>query len=113
MFGFWSRDLGDVDHKSIYIMEHFYKNTKVDKYKNMPGTESILSHLGLYDSLIMTHYKGFVKGQRENVYTLPSAWAGTGHLVLNGNVYFNRFNTSTITMYSLLVLGSNYNPKLL
>ena len=37
MFGFWSRDLGDVDHKSIYIMEHFYKNTKVDKYKNMPG----------------------------------------------------------------------------
>jgi len=81
MFGFWSRDLGEVDHKSIYVMEHFYKNSKVDKYRNLPA---------------------FISGQKENVFTLPSHWAGTGHLILNGHVYFNRFNTSTVTMYSLL-----------
>ena len=95
MFGFWSRDVGEVDHKvssilnfqrklvdrfqSIYVMEHFYKNSKVDKYRNLPA---------------------FVAGQKENVFTMPSHRAGTGHLVLNGNVYFNRFNTSTVTMVS-------------
>ena len=60
-------------------MEHFYKNSKVDKYRNLPA---------------------FVAGQKENVFTMPSHWAGTGHLVLNGNVCFNRFNTSTVTMVS-------------
>ena len=37
MFGFWTRDNGDVDHKSVFVMEHFYKNTKMDKYRSMSG----------------------------------------------------------------------------
>ena len=40
MFGFWTRDNGDMDHKSIFVMEHFYKNTKMDKYRSMSGNET-------------------------------------------------------------------------
>lgn len=81
MFGFWGRDNGEVDHKSIFVMEHFYKNTKVIRYKTM---------------------KNFVDGTEGKMVNLPSQWAGTGHLVLERNVYFNRFNTSTIVQYSML-----------
>ena len=40
MFGFWTRDNGDLDHKSVFVMEHFYKNTKMDKYRSMSGNET-------------------------------------------------------------------------
>ena len=34
MFGFWGRDVGP-DHKSVFYMEHFYKNTKVLRYRSL------------------------------------------------------------------------------
>ena len=114
MFGFWTRDNGDLDNKSVFVMEHFYKNTKMDKYRSMSGndtnfTSRLRSPEFLFTWTIFSSNKAFVNGQRENVFTLPSAWAGTGHLVLDSHVYFNRFNTSTITM----VRQCNINYSLL
>ena len=83
MFGFWGRDNGEVDRKSIFVMEHFYKNTKVMRYKTMAN---------------------FVDGTDPKMVNLPSQWAGTGHLVLERNVYFNRFNTSTVVQVGTIFL---------
>ena len=47
MFGFWTRDNGDLDHKSVFVMEHFYKNTKMDKYRSMSGNDTNITSRGL------------------------------------------------------------------
>ena len=67
MFGFWSKDLGGErkDDHSIWIMEHFYRNTLIQEYK------------GLVD---------FLKGISTANYTVPYNWAGTGHAVYNNAV---------------------------
>ena len=87
MFGFWGRDNGEVDRKSIFVMEHFYKNTKVMRYKTMAN---------------------FVDGTDPKMVNLPSQWAGTGHLVLERNVYFNRFNTSTVVQVGTIFLTRKF-----
>jgi len=46
MFGFWTRDNGDLDHKSVFVMEHFYKNTKMDKYRSMSGNDTNFASSG-------------------------------------------------------------------
>ena len=61
--------------KSVFYMEHFYKNTKVLRYRSM---------------------KAFVEGAEPETKETPSQWAGTGHLIMDRNVYYNRFNTSNI-----------------
>ena len=48
MFGFWTRDNGDVDHKSVFVMEHFYKNTKMDKYRSMSGNDINYRYNGVH-----------------------------------------------------------------
>ena len=80
MFGFWGRDVGP-DHKSVFYMEHFYKNTKVLRYRSL---------------------KAFVEGQEPEIKETPSQWAGTGHLIMDRNVYYNRFNTSNIVQVLVL-----------
>ena len=84
MFGFWSQDPGekhkssDDDTHKIWIMEHFYRNTLIVQYNN------------LYD---------FLKDNISDNYTVPYNWAGTGHAIYNNAVYFNKFNTSTLSKY--------------
>ena len=90
MFGFWGRDNGELDNNSVFVMEHFYKNTKVVRYKTL---------------------KNFVDGSEGKVANMPSQWAGTGHLVLNRTVYFNRFNTSTIVQVYKLYLSTGASGR--
>ena len=40
MFGFRTRDNGDLDHKSVFVTENFYKITKMDKYRSMSGNDT-------------------------------------------------------------------------
>jgi len=80
MFGFWGRDAARKNSSALYIMEHFYRNTQIVEYARMVD---------------------FIKDKPSNNYTVPYNWAGTGHVVYDGSVYYNKFNTSVLIRYSL------------
>ena len=42
---------------------------------------------------------------KPRIHTMPYNWGGTGHLVLNDCIYFNRFNTSNIVQVIILCVG--------
>ena len=45
---------------------------------------------------------------KPRVHTMPYNWGGTGHLVLNDCIYFNRFNTSNIVQVKIFNLALFY-----
>ncbi|CAG5096182.1 Oidioi.mRNA.OKI2018_I69.XSR.g14507.t1.cds [Oikopleura dioica] len=79
MFGFWGTD-SQINSERVYIMEHFYKNAKVIQFENIHEFRQPTA--------------------KPKVFTMPYNWGGTGHLVINDCIYFNRFNTSNIVQYS-------------
>jgi len=80
MFGYWGRDAARANQTNLFIMEHFYRNTQIVEYARMVD---------------------FIKDKPSNNYTVPYNWAGTGHVIYDGSVYYNKFNTSVVIRYSL------------
>lgn len=52
---------------------------------------------------IVREYKSiadFVSGAESRTYNLPFKWAGTNHVVYNGSLYFNKYQSNIIIKYS-------------
>ncbi|XP_072925545.1 noelin-2a isoform X3 [Hemitrygon akajei] len=44
-------------------------------------------------------FNDFAKGQNFVFYRLPHPWAGTGHVVFNGSLYYNKYQSNIIVKY--------------
>ncbi|XP_035685515.1 noelin-2-like [Branchiostoma floridae] len=50
----------------------------------------------------------FQSGWACTPYTLPQYWAGTGHVMYNGSVYYTKFNSRTMVKYNLATRAAIY-----
>lgn len=75
----------------IYLLHLFLSSSQVwymDSYTN---------------NKIVREYKSmadFVSGAESRTYNLPFKWAGTNHVVYNGSLYFNKYQSNIIIKYS-------------
>eukprot|EP00079_Xenopus_tropicalis_P009842 XP_002934209.2 PREDICTED: noelin-3 isoform X2 [Xenopus tropicalis] len=56
-----------------------------------------------FTSRIVREYRSiadFVTGTESRTYNLPYKWAGTSHLVYNGSLFFNKFQSNIVIKYS-------------
>lgn len=81
----------------VWSMDGYSKGRRVLEYRNM---------------------NDFMKGQNFVQHLLPHPWAGTGHVVFNGSLYYNKYQSNIIIKYhfssrSVLVQrslsGAGYN----
>ncbi|XP_062865862.1 noelin-2b [Trichomycterus rosablanca] len=81
-FGSWMMDsmISSSDER-VWSMEGYYKGKRVFEYSSLSD---------------------FSKGQNFVVHQLPHPWAGTGHVVYNGSLYYNKHQTNVIVRYNLL-----------
>ncbi|CAB1428395.1 unnamed protein product [Pleuronectes platessa] len=97
-FGFWMTDtmIPSSDNR-VWSMDGYFKGRRVLEYRTM---------------------NDFMKGQNFVQHLLPHPWAGTGHVVYNGSLYYNKYQSNIIIKYhfrsrSVLVQrslsGAGYN----
>ncbi|XP_075689485.1 noelin-3 isoform X1 [Rhinoderma darwinii] len=79
-FGAWMTDpVASEKNNRVWYMEGFTTSKIVREYKSMAD---------------------FVTGAESRTYTLPVKWAGTSHLVYNGSLFFNKYQSNIIIKYS-------------
>uniref|UniRef100_A0A3Q0RKV8 Olfactomedin 2a n=1 Tax=Amphilophus citrinellus TaxID=61819 RepID=A0A3Q0RKV8_AMPCI len=97
-FGSWMTDtmIPSSDNR-VWSMDGYFKGRRVLEYRTM---------------------NDFMKGQNFVQHLLPHPWAGTGHVVYNGSLYYNKYQSNIIIKYhfrsrSVLVQrslsGAGYN----
>uniref|UniRef100_A0A3B3T3N2 Olfactomedin 2b n=1 Tax=Paramormyrops kingsleyae TaxID=1676925 RepID=A0A3B3T3N2_9TELE len=97
-FGSWMTDTMIPSSDSrVWSMDGYYKGRRVLEYRSLSD---------------------FIKGQNFVQHLLPHPWAGTGHVVYNGSLYYNKYQSNIIIKYhfrsrSVLVQrslgGAGYN----
>ncbi|XP_076135581.1 noelin-2-like [Alosa pseudoharengus] len=80
-FGSWMMDaiIPSSDNR-VWSMDGYFKGRRVLEYRTMGD---------------------FVKGQNFVVHVLPYPWAGTGHVVYNGSLYYNKHQSNVVVQYHL------------
>ncbi|KAM4721339.1 noelin-3 [Rhinophrynus dorsalis] len=79
-FGAWMTDpTASEKNNRVWYMEGFTSSKTVREYKSLAD---------------------FVTGAESRTYNLPYKWAGTSHLVYNGSLFFNKFQSNIIIKYS-------------
>ncbi|XP_035391066.1 noelin-2b isoform X2 [Electrophorus electricus] len=80
-FGSWMMDsmILSSDNR-VWSMDGYYRGRRVLEYSSLSD---------------------FTKGQNFVVHQLPHPWAGTGHVVYNGSLYYNKHQTNIIVQYNL------------
>ncbi|EPY76415.1 noelin-3 isoform 1 [Camelus ferus] len=66
-------------HQRVWYMDSYTNNKIVREYKSIAD---------------------FVSGAESRTYNLPFKWAGTNHVVYNGSLYFNKYQSNIIIKYS-------------
>ncbi|KAG7279544.1 hypothetical protein CRUP_034645 [Coryphaenoides rupestris] len=78
-FGSWMTDAMIPSSDSrVWSMDGYYKGRRVLEYRTMGD---------------------FTKGQNFVQHLLPHPWAGTGHVVYNGSLYYNKHQTNILVQY--------------
>ncbi|OCT82940.1 noelin-3 isoform X2 [Xenopus laevis] len=78
-FGAWMTDpLASEKNNRVWYMDGFTSRT-VREYRSVAD---------------------FVTGSESRTYNLPYKWAGTSHLVYNGSLFFNKFQSNIVIKYS-------------
>ncbi|MEE6524456.1 hypothetical protein FKM82_023945 [Ascaphus truei] len=79
-FGAWMMDpVASDKNNRVWYMEGFTTSRIVREYKSLAD---------------------FVTGAESRTYNLPFKWAGTSHLVYNGSLFFNKYQSNIIIKYS-------------
>ncbi|KAF0037147.1 hypothetical protein F2P81_010021 [Scophthalmus maximus] len=78
-FGSWMTDAMIPSSDSrVWSMDGYYKGRRVLEYRTMGD---------------------FTKGQNFVQHLLPHPWAGTGHVVYNGSLYYNKHQSNILVQY--------------
>ncbi|XP_066293476.1 noelin-2-like [Branchiostoma lanceolatum] len=86
-YGAWMTDpVGTTCTDNVWYMSG-YKGTSVPEYSTV------------WD---------FQSGWGCTPYTLPQPWAGTGHVMYNGSLYYTKFNSRTMVKYNLATRTAIY-----
>ncbi|MGH0125381.1 UNVERIFIED_CONTAM: hypothetical protein FKN15_026368 [Acipenser sinensis] len=64
--------------EKVWSMDGYYKGRRVLEYRSL---------------------NDFMKGQNFVQHLLPHPWAGTGHLVYNGSLYYNKYQSNIVIKY--------------
>ncbi|KAL4635916.1 noelin-3 [Arapaima gigas] len=79
-FGAWMTDpQASSRNNRVWYMDSYTNNRIVREYKSMAD---------------------FVSGVESRTYNLPFKWAGTNHVVYNGSLYYNKYQSNIIVKYS-------------
>ncbi|XP_062367848.1 noelin-2-like [Cinclus cinclus] len=78
-FGSWMSDTmtPSADNR-IWYMDGYYKGRRVLEFRSLSD---------------------FISGQNFIQHLLPHPWAGTGHVVFNGSLYYNKFQSNVVIRY--------------
>ncbi|XP_017592143.1 PREDICTED: noelin-2 [Corvus brachyrhynchos] len=97
-FGSWMTDtMTPSTDNRVWYMDGYYKGRRVLEFRSLTD---------------------FISGQNFVQHLLPHPWAGTGHVVFNGSLYYNKFQSNVAVRYhfrsrSVLVQrslpGAGYN----
>ncbi|XP_058862990.1 noelin-2 isoform X3 [Acipenser ruthenus] len=78
-FGSWMTDtMSPSADTRVWSMDGYYKGRRVLEYRSL---------------------NDFMKGQNFVQHLLPHPWAGTGHLVYNGSLYYNKYQSNIVIKY--------------
>ncbi|XP_026102982.1 noelin-2-like isoform X1 [Carassius auratus] len=80
-FGSWMMDsLVDSTDNRVWVMDGYFKGRRLVEYQSLGD---------------------FATGQNFIVHHLPHPWAGTGHVVYNGSLYYNKHHSNVVVRYDL------------
>ncbi|XP_042573452.1 noelin-2b isoform X1 [Cyprinus carpio] len=80
-FGSWMMDslIDSIDNR-VWVMDGYFKGRRLVEYQSLGD---------------------FATGQNFIVHHLPHLWAGTGHVVYNGSLYYNKHHSNVLVRYDL------------
>ncbi|XP_026887165.2 noelin-3 [Electrophorus electricus] len=79
-FGAWMTDpQASTKNNKVWYMDSYTNNKIVREYKSMSD---------------------FIAGVESRTYSLPFHWAGTNHVVYNGSLYYNKYQSNIVVRYS-------------
>nr|XP_034957367.1 noelin-2 isoform X1 [Zootoca vivipara] len=78
-FGSWMTDtMAPSSDSRVWYMDGYYKGRRVLEYRTL---------------------NDFITGQNFVQHLLPHPWAGTGHVVYNGSLYYNKYQSNIVVKY--------------